>query len=335
MLDALGVRPLLQQRGRAPPRSRSSSRRQRRRSRAGRRNSEVPVPSLRRRRSAVVLRFNSAAAGVLPPPHRSIFDGDGKVDTVVYRPSDGDLLTNRAGRRPARRTACTGGPAPIFRSPAIMTATVRADIAAFRPANGTCNIIRSSTGDTYGAEWGTHTDVPVPRPDDDGDGKDEIAVLQPGRAGDVVPGTGRRSERPACAGAIPNGPAGGSRLTTAMARPTSPSTVPRRASVPPELTHRDDEPPCNRALPHRRLRFRPNYDGELAGPTSRWAAASTGTWYAIRSSTGASDAVEWGTSSRPAGSRPTDDGDGRAEIAVYRRSNGKPARLIRPSTGAT
>ena len=56
----------------------------------------------------------------------------------------------------------------------------RADIAVYRPSNGTWYILRSSTGFTGGAgyAWGASTDVPVPG-DFDGDGRTDVAVYRP------------------------------------------------------------------------------------------------------------------------------------------------------------
>ncbi|MDX6281343.1 MAG: hypothetical protein QOH03_2414, partial [Kribbellaceae bacterium] len=55
----------------------------------------------------------------------------------------------------------------------------KADIAVWRPANGTWYIIRSSDGGNTVVQWGQAGDVPVPA-DYDGDHKADIALWRPG-----------------------------------------------------------------------------------------------------------------------------------------------------------
>ena len=54
----------------------------------------------------------------------------------------------------------------------------KADIAVFRPANGTWYILLSGTGGTMGKQWGNASDIPVPG-DYDGDGRTDFAVFRP------------------------------------------------------------------------------------------------------------------------------------------------------------
>src|SRR5262249_15797370 len=53
-----------------------------------------------------------------------------------------------------------------------------ADLVAYRPGNGTWDILKSSTSLAVRFQWGLIGDVPVPG-DYDGDGKGDIAVFRP------------------------------------------------------------------------------------------------------------------------------------------------------------
>lgn len=54
----------------------------------------------------------------------------------------------------------------------------KADIAVFRPPNGTWYVLRSSDNKFQAVQWGLNGDVPVAR-DYDGDGRADYAVFRP------------------------------------------------------------------------------------------------------------------------------------------------------------
>ncbi len=100
------------------------------------------------------------------------FDGDGKADVSVFRPSNGSwyLLQSQAGF-----TGFAFGLGTDKLAPADYDGDGKTDAAVVR--NGIWYLLRSSQGFT-GIQFGDGNDVPVPA-DYDGDGKADIAVFRP------------------------------------------------------------------------------------------------------------------------------------------------------------
>lgn len=102
------------------------------------------------------------------------FDGDGRADLSVRRPSNNIwyLLQGTAGF-----TAMEWGVAGDRMAPGDYDGDGRTDIAVFRPSEGKWYIFMSQTGTFQAFNWGQDGDLPVPT-DRDNDGKTDLVVYR-------------------------------------------------------------------------------------------------------------------------------------------------------------
>lgn len=119
---------------------------------------------------------NSAAVPPPPPPLRAKldFDGDGKSDVALFRPSTGDWWYSASGAGNAQRPYHWGVAGDRMVA-ADYDGDGITDYAVYR--NGDWYVM-GSTGQYMAGSWGLATDIPVAG-DFDGDGRADFAVYRP------------------------------------------------------------------------------------------------------------------------------------------------------------
>jgi len=105
------------------------------------------------------------------------FDGDGKTDVSVFRPTLGEWWYSRSADGQVGATSF-GSSSDII-TPGDFTGDGKADLAFFRPATGEWFILRSEDNSFLGFPFGQNGDIPTPA-DFDNDGKFDAAVFRSG-----------------------------------------------------------------------------------------------------------------------------------------------------------
>jgi cytochrome c peroxidase len=252
------------------------------------------------------------AANVARAKHAD-FDGDGKTDLSIFRPSVSEWWYQKSSNNQVSAFQF-GAPGDRI-VPADYTGDGKTDIAVYRPSTGAWFVLRSEDNSFYSFPFGISTDVPAPG-DFDNDGKADAAVFrqgtwyiqasaqgtlirQFGQTGDV-PQTGDYDGDGAADMAIfrPNGTSGAEWWIN---RSTS-------GVVAYQFGLAADRPVAQ------------DYTGDGKTDVAFWRPAD-GNWFVLRSEDNSYFAAPFGQSTdSPA---PGDyDGDGRADFGIFRGSAG-------------
>ncbi len=240
------------------------------------------------------------------------YDGDGKADISVFRPSNSTWYLNRSQ---AGVASTQFGAAGDMLAPADFTGDGKTDIAIFRPSNGTWYVLRSEDGTFYSAGFGQNGDIPAPA-DYDGDGRADTAVYRPGAgtwyiqrstAGFVATQFGVAEDKPAIGDFDGDGKA-----DISLFRPSTGYWY-RLNSSNGSFSAIKFGAAGDKIVPA-------DYTGDGKTDIAVWRP-SNGTWYVMRSEDLTFYGAGFGVSSDiPA---PGDfDGDGMTDLAVYRPSQG-------------
>jgi hypothetical protein len=250
------------------------------------------------------------------------FDGDGKPDISIYRPSSGTwwILESKTSTYIAQPWG-NGTDIPV---PGDYDGDGKTDIAIYRPSTGVWWILQSSTNFTTSVSqaWGNATDIPVPG-DYDGDHKTDIAIYRPstGTWWILLSSThnmtsasmawGVATDRP-----VPGDYDGDGKTDMAIYRPSSGTWWILQSST--NNTTYLTQPWGNSAD----IPVAGDYDGDGKTDIAIYRP-STGTWWGLLSTTNNSSYFgrAWGAATDiPV---PGDyDGDGKTDPAIFRPSTG-------------
>jgi hypothetical protein len=242
------------------------------------------------------------------------FDGDGKADVSVFRPTGGNWHILQSGTNSLRTQAW--GLSTDRIAPADYDGDGKTDIAVFRNSEGAWYVLQSSTNtSSVRPGFGLATDSLVPA-DYDGDGKADIAVWRASDGTWYMIQSSDGSYRAQPFGTNGDIPAPGDydadgKADLAVFRPSTGTWYVLKSSNSTVITQpfgtNGDKPVAA------------DYDADGTLDLAVFRPSSS-VWYIVNSSTGTLTTQLWGTS----GDRPVAadyDGDGKADIAVFRQSD--------------
>ncbi len=250
-----------------------------------------------------------------PPTKLFDYDGDGKSDVSVFRPSENKWYILRSSDSTVYQPVfAIAGDVPV---PADYDGDQKTDVAIFRPSNAQWWYLSSANGSQVLNPFGATGDIPRPS-DFDGDGKADFVMFRPSNntwyrfgstAGNVTPTEfGIAADKP-----VTGDFDGDGKTDLAVFRPSTGDWWYAASSAGGAFrqTHWGQ----NGDLP-----VPADYDGDAKTDLAVFRP-SDGGWYILNSSNGSFTTTAFGTSEdRPVAADY--DGDGRADIAVFRPSSG-------------
>lgn len=242
------------------------------------------------------------------------FDGDGRSDISVFRPSENKWFILRSSDFGVTQTVfAVAGDIPI---PADFDGDAKTDLAIFRPSNGDWWYLSSINNAQINVHWGANGDIPRPS-DFDADGKADFVVFRPAEnnwyrlasTGQIsIPSFGAPGDKPVIGDFDGDG-----KSDPAVFRPSTGDWWYAASSL--GGAHRVVHWGANGDIP-----APGDYDGD--GKTDFAVfRPSEGGWYVYKSFSGSFITTTFGL----AGDRPIPadyDGDGSVDIAVFRPSTG-------------
>ncbi|MDQ3799980.1 MAG: FG-GAP-like repeat-containing protein [Acidobacteriota bacterium] len=254
------------------------------------------------------------------------FDGDGKTDLAVFRPSTGYWFIVNSSN--SSLSIIQFGANGDLIAPADFDGDGKTDINVFRPSDGGWYRLNSSNNTFSPAQFGTNGDLPAPG-DFDGDGKADLTVFRPSTGSwfrvnssnsqFVAAQFGANGDKPLVADFDGDG-----KSDLAVYRPSDGGWYRINSASdtfsPTRFGTSEDKP-----VPA-------DYDGDGKADLAVYRP-SVGDWYIINSSTGSFTATHFGISEdKPS---PGDfDADGKSDLVVWRPSNGT-WYLLRSTAGFT
>jgi hypothetical protein len=240
------------------------------------------------------------------------FDGDGKTDISIFRPSNGQWWYSRSSD--SQTAALQFGVGSDKIAPADFTGDGKTDIAVWRQSTGEWLILRSEDNSFFAFPFGSSGDIPAPS-DFDADGKADPAVFRPSTGtwyiqastqGTIIQQFGSNGDVPQVGDYDGDGKA-----DLAIFRPSSGEWWINRSSGGVTATQfgiSTDKPVAQ------------DFTGDGKTDVAIFRPSS-GEWFILRSEDSSYFSVPFGISTDIAA--PGDyDGDGKADAAVFRPSTG-------------
>lgn len=240
------------------------------------------------------------------------FDGDGKTDVSIFRPSNGQWWWLRSSNN--QSFAAAFGNATDVIVPADYTGDAKTDVSIWRPSTGEWFVLRSEDFSFYSFPFGSAGDVPVPG-DYDGDSRADNAVfrassntwfIQKSGGGTDIFGFGTVGDKPVVADYDGDG-----KTDVAIFRPSVGEWWIRRSSngsvIAFQFGSATDRP------------VQGPYTSDNKADVAFWRP-STGAWFILRSEDGSFYSVPFGISTDTPVTGDY-DGDGRFDTSVFRSSS--------------